>query len=146
VPLLCAAWNKSGSAKRRLILEARPGKAESLHGPCSRHAASILTWSIRQARSVAPGLAQRRCRAGTTCTRGRSSGRSSGRPPGRLAKPATCHPAGRRRKGEEISYFQFGGSDIVVLFEARSNVSFTAQPNVHYKMGTRIAQAFPVLG
>lgn len=47
------------------------------------------------------------------------------------------------RKGEEISYFQFGGSDIIVLFEARSNVSFTAQPTVHYKMGARIAQAFP---
>jgi phosphatidylserine decarboxylase len=47
------------------------------------------------------------------------------------------------RKGEEISYFQFGGSDIIVLFEAKSNVSFTAQPNVHYKMGTRIAQAYP---
>lgn len=49
------------------------------------------------------------------------------------------------RKGEEISYFQFGGSDVVVLFEARSNVSFTAQSGVHYKMGTRIAQAFPVI-
>ena len=48
------------------------------------------------------------------------------------------------RKGEEVSYFQFGGSDIIVLFEAKSNVSFTAQPNVHYKMGTRIAEAFPV--
>lgn len=48
------------------------------------------------------------------------------------------------RKGEELSYFQFGGSDIVVLFEAKSNVSFTAQPGVHYKMGTRIAQAYPV--
>jgi len=47
-------------------------------------------------------------------------------------------------KGEEISYFQFGGSDIIVLFEAKSNVSFTAQPNVHYKMGTRIAEAFPL--
>ena len=49
------------------------------------------------------------------------------------------------RKGEEISYFQFGGSDIVVLFEASSNVSFTAQPGVHYKQGTKIAQAYPVL-
>ncbi|SMC23867.1 phosphatidylserine decarboxylase precursor [Andreprevotia lacus DSM 23236] len=47
------------------------------------------------------------------------------------------------RKGEELSYFQFGGSDIILLFEARSNVSFTAQPGVHYKTGTRIAQAFP---
>lgn len=49
------------------------------------------------------------------------------------------------RKGEELSYFQFGGSDIVMLFEAASNVSITAQLQVHYKMGTRIAQAFPVI-
>ncbi len=48
------------------------------------------------------------------------------------------------RKGEEISYFQCGGSDIIVLFEAGSNVSFTAQPNVHYKQGTKIAEAYPV--
>lgn len=45
------------------------------------------------------------------------------------------------RKGEKVSYFQFGGSDIVVLFEAKSNVSFTAQAGIHYKMGTPIAQA-----
>jgi phosphatidylserine decarboxylase len=49
------------------------------------------------------------------------------------------------RKGEELSYFQFGGSDIILLFEAASNVSITAQLNIHYKMGTRIAQAFPVV-
>ncbi len=49
------------------------------------------------------------------------------------------------RKGEEISYFQFGGSDIIVLFEASSNVSITAQPGIHYKQGTKIAQAYPVL-
>jgi phosphatidylserine decarboxylase len=49
------------------------------------------------------------------------------------------------RKGEELSYFQFGGSDVIVLFEAKSNVSFMAQPGVHYKMGTRIAQAYPVV-
>ena len=49
------------------------------------------------------------------------------------------------RKGEEISYFQFGGSDVVMLFEAASNVSITAQLGVHYKVGSRIAQAFPVL-
>ena len=48
------------------------------------------------------------------------------------------------RKGEELSYFQFGGSDIIVVFEAKSNVSITAQVGTHYKMGTRIAQAFPV--
>lgn len=49
------------------------------------------------------------------------------------------------RKGEEISYLQFGGSDIIVLFEAKSNVSFTEQPGVHYKVGTKIAQAYPVV-
>jgi phosphatidylserine decarboxylase len=48
------------------------------------------------------------------------------------------------RKGEELSYFQFGGSDIIVLFESASNVCFSAQKGIHYKMGTKIAQAFPV--
>ncbi|WP_295731553.1 phosphatidylserine decarboxylase [uncultured Muribaculum sp.] len=49
-------------------------------------------------------------------------------------------------KGEEISYFQFGGSDIVMVFQEKSNVSFTAQPGVHYKVGTRLAIANPVIG
>ncbi len=49
------------------------------------------------------------------------------------------------RKGEELSYFQFGGSDIILLFEASINVSISAQPGVHYKMGTKIARAYPVL-
>lgn len=49
------------------------------------------------------------------------------------------------RKGEELSYFQFGGSDIILLFEEKSNVSITAQVGVHYKMGTRIGAAFPVI-
>ena len=49
------------------------------------------------------------------------------------------------RKGEEISYFQFGGSDIVMVFEAACNVNFTARPGVHYKVGTKIAEAYPVI-
>lgn len=49
------------------------------------------------------------------------------------------------RKGEELSYFQFGGSDIILLFESSSNVSFSAQPGSHYKMGAKIAQAYPVI-
>ena len=49
------------------------------------------------------------------------------------------------RKGEELSYFQFGGSDIILLFEASSNVCFSAQKTVHYKMGAKIAQAYPVI-
>jgi hypothetical protein len=44
-----------------------------------------------------------------------------------------------------LSYFQFGGSDIIVLFEAASNVCFSAQPNAHHRMGTKIAQAYPVV-
>ena len=48
-------------------------------------------------------------------------------------------------KGEEISYFQFGGSDIVTVYQQASNISFTAQPGVHYKVGTRIAKAYPVI-
>lgn len=49
------------------------------------------------------------------------------------------------RKGEELSYFQFGGSDIIVLFEAASNVCFSARETIHYKMGVKIAQAYPVI-
>lgn len=48
------------------------------------------------------------------------------------------------RKGEEISYFQFGGSDIVMVFESASNVHFTATKGMHYKYGRPIAQAYPV--
>lgn len=46
-------------------------------------------------------------------------------------------------KGDEISYFQFGGSDIVLVFQRQSNVNLTAQPGVHYKMGTVIGHAYP---
>lgn len=48
------------------------------------------------------------------------------------------------RKGEEISYFQFGGSDIVMVFEAAANVHFTATKGEHYKYGRAIAKAYPV--
>lgn len=55
----------------------------------------------------------------------------------------TAEAGATLRKGKEISHFQFGGSDIVVMFERASNVSITAMPGVHYKMGTHIGQAFP---
>jgi len=48
------------------------------------------------------------------------------------------------RKGEEISYFQFGGSDIVMVFEAAANVHFTATVGQHYKYGRAMAKAYPV--
>lgn len=46
-------------------------------------------------------------------------------------------------KGDEISYFQFGGSDIVMVFQRQSNVDLTAQVGTHYKMGTVIGHAYP---
>ncbi|WP_242905710.1 phosphatidylserine decarboxylase [Actinomadura terrae] len=44
------------------------------------------------------------------------------------------------KRGGELAYFQFGGSDIVVLF-AESAINITAKEGVHYKMGTAIAEA-----
>ena len=44
-------------------------------------------------------------------------------------------------KGEGFAYFQFGGSDHIVLFEKSSRVNLTAQPNVHYKQGECIGYA-----
>ena len=49
------------------------------------------------------------------------------------------------RKGEELSYFQFGGSDIIVLFEASMNVNLSAKQGQHYKMGAKIGEAYPVI-
>jgi len=46
-------------------------------------------------------------------------------------------------KGEEFSYFQFGGSDHIVLFEAASNVTLSAEVNVHYNQGRPIGTAAP---
>ena len=44
-------------------------------------------------------------------------------------------------KGEGFAYFQFGGSDHIVLFEKSCKVNLTAQPNVHYKQGECIGYA-----
>lgn len=42
-------------------------------------------------------------------------------------------------KGEELGYFAFGGSDLILLFEAAGQVRFTAQNGVHYLQGQPIA-------
>ena len=47
------------------------------------------------------------------------------------------------RKGEELGYFQFGGSDFVLVFERASNVDLTWQPGVHKQQGMAIGQAYP---
>jgi phosphatidylserine decarboxylase precursor len=46
-------------------------------------------------------------------------------------------------KGEELGYFQFGGSDFVMVFERASNVQFIAQRGVHYNQGSWIGSAHP---
>ncbi|CAB4412566.1 unnamed protein product [Rhizophagus irregularis] len=45
------------------------------------------------------------------------------------------------KKGDEISYFQFGGSDIVLLFQAQSKVKILADIHKHYRVGEQIAIA-----
>lgn len=49
-------------------------------------------------------------------------------------------------KGDELGYFQFGGSDFVMVFERASNVQLISQANVHVQQGTWIGNAFPVAG
>ncbi|MDE1465456.1 phosphatidylserine decarboxylase [Spartinivicinus poritis] len=44
-------------------------------------------------------------------------------------------------KGEMFSYFQFGGSDCVMVFERKANINVTAQPNVHYPIRSQYATA-----
>jgi phosphatidylserine decarboxylase len=47
------------------------------------------------------------------------------------------------RKGEELGYFQFGGSDFVMVFERACNVNLTSQVSVHVQQGSAIGTAFP---
>jgi phosphatidylserine decarboxylase precursor len=44
------------------------------------------------------------------------------------------------RKGEEMGYFQFGGSDFVLVFEARCDVAFDISPDQHVQQGRRIGR------
>lgn len=45
------------------------------------------------------------------------------------------------RKGEEMGYFQFGGSDFVMLFERASNVELRCELGQHYRQGSLIGRA-----
>ncbi|KAI0356051.1 hypothetical protein OH77DRAFT_1401773 [Trametes cingulata] len=49
------------------------------------------------------------------------------------------------KKGDEISYFQFGGSDIVMVFEPGASVEFTAKDDTHYAFGKELARASPAM-
>lgn len=44
------------------------------------------------------------------------------------------------KKGEEISLFQFGGSDVVIVFEEGCRLNLTAQVGQHYNMGREIGR------
>lgn len=52
----------------------------------------------------------------------------------------TVEPGTILHKGEEFGYFAYGGSDMVLLFQA-NKVQFTAVPEHHYKQGEQIAVA-----
>lgn len=45
------------------------------------------------------------------------------------------------RKGEEISYFQFGGSDCAIVFQAAANVRITTKLGQAVQMGEQIGTA-----
>ena len=45
------------------------------------------------------------------------------------------------RKGEELGYFQFGGSDFVMLFEAAAQVHFNCGEEEHFLQGSAVATA-----
>jgi len=45
------------------------------------------------------------------------------------------------KKGDMMSTFLFGGSDIVMVFERESNVNITAQVGVHYPIRSQYAYA-----
>jgi len=55
----------------------------------------------------------------------------------------TAEPGVTLHKGEELGYFQFGGSDFVLVFERASNVDITWQEGVHKQQGTVIGKAYP---
>lgn len=43
-------------------------------------------------------------------------------------------------KGDLFGYFMFGGSDIIMLFEEKSNVIVTSAPGIHFNVGMCVAQ------
>ncbi|MEO0793774.1 MAG: phosphatidylserine decarboxylase [Verrucomicrobiota bacterium] len=44
-------------------------------------------------------------------------------------------------KGEELGYFQFGGSDFILVFQGGSQVELTAKVDTHYSQGAAIGRA-----
>ncbi|KAF8311921.1 phosphatidylserine decarboxylase-domain-containing protein [Cantharellus anzutake] len=55
----------------------------------------------------------------------------------------SVQPGQQVEKGDEISYFQCGGSDCVIVFQKGANVQFTATIGEHYNYGEKIAESVP---
>ncbi|RHZ45561.1 uncharacterized protein CDV56_103630 [Aspergillus thermomutatus] len=53
----------------------------------------------------------------------------------------TAEVGAKLHKGEELAYFQFGGSDVVLIFEDRLKVNVTMEPGQHYRMGVQIGHS-----
>ena len=54
----------------------------------------------------------------------------------------TCEVGQKLDKGDEISFFQFGGSDCIMVFEENARVDFTGtEVGKHYKYGEIVARA-----
>jgi phosphatidylserine decarboxylase precursor len=52
----------------------------------------------------------------------------------------TAEVGAELHKGEELGYFQFGGSDVVLVFEERLGVEISMEKGRHYRMGTDIGR------
>ncbi|EAW21192.1 phosphatidylserine decarboxylase [Aspergillus fischeri NRRL 181] len=50
----------------------------------------------------------------------------------------TAEVGAKLHKGEELGYFQFGGSDVVLIFEDGLKVDITMERGQHYRMGVDI--------
>jgi len=53
----------------------------------------------------------------------------------------TAEPGAVLRKGEELGYFQFGGSDFVTVFEQCCDVRLACEVGAHYRQGQQIGLA-----
>lgn len=53
----------------------------------------------------------------------------------------TAEPGAVLRKGEEMGYFQFGGSDFVMVFEHGSEIQLACEPDEHCLQGQQIGVA-----
>ncbi|CAG8473077.1 1223_t:CDS:1 [Paraglomus brasilianum] len=53
----------------------------------------------------------------------------------------STHKGANVKKGAELAYFQFGGSDVVVVFQAQSKVDILANIGESYSVGQQIAIA-----